>query len=89
MSEDVKKFTVYRAHKMQDWLERETEEWATGLVFEWFDDAEKISDLTKDQIEEVVKEYERLDSEYGDMLSYGFAQVLREWEDETGEELNW
>jgi hypothetical protein len=74
---------------MQEWLERECEEWATGLVFEYFEDAEEISDLTKEQIEEVVKEYERLDYEYGDMLSLGFASVLRRWEDETGEELNW
>jgi hypothetical protein len=43
-------FTVYRAQKMQEWLEREVEEWATGLVFEYFEDAEEISDLTEEQI---------------------------------------
>ena len=85
----MSKFTVYRPHKMQEWLERETEEWATELVFEHFEDVSYISDLTKEQIEEVVNEYERLEFEYGDMLSYGFAQVIRRWEDETGEELNW
>lgn len=83
------KFTVYRPHKMQEWLERECEEWATALVFEYFEDAEEISDLTEEQIQEVMKEYERLDDEYGDMLSFGFAQVLREWEDETGKGLDW
>ena len=85
----MSKFTVYRAHKIRDWLERECEEWARELVFEHFEDAEDISDLTKEQIEEVIREYERLDDEYGDMLSYGFVQVVREWQDETGEELNW
>jgi predicted lipase len=82
-------FTVYRAQKMQEWLEREVEEWATGLVFEYFEDAEEISDLTEEQIKEVLREYERLDYEYGDTLSFGFAQVIRRWEDETEKELDW
>jgi KaiC/GvpD/RAD55 family RecA-like ATPase len=74
---------------MQEWLERECEEWATELVFEYFEDVSYINDLTEEQIEEVMKEYERLDYEYGDMVSFGFAQVLRRWEDETGKGLDW
>lgn len=88
MSEDVKAFKVYRPHKMQDWIESQCEEWATDLIQEHFG-VEEITDLSHKQISEVVDEYDRLDNEYGDMLSCGFAQVIRYWEDETGEELNW
>ena len=76
------KFTVYRAHKMLDWLESEATEWADRLVMEHFD-VEDTSKLTKEQIEEVITQAEELDEHYGDMLSLGMYNIVRHWESEN------
>ena len=78
------KFEVYRAHKMLDWLEGEATQWAENLVEEHFG-CEEISELTKDQIEEVIAVAEDLDEHYGDMLSMGMYNIVRYWESENEE----
>jgi len=84
MSED--KFSVHRAHKMLDWLEQESTQWAENRVEEHFG-CEQISDLTQEQIEEVAAVAEELDEQHGDMLSIGMYNVVRQWENENEESI--
>jgi hypothetical protein len=81
MSEE--KFKVHRAHKMLDWIENEVTDWAHGLVTEHFG-VECPSELNKEQIEEVIEEYEEL-SDYagGDWLAIGMRNVVSIWENEN------
>ena len=87
MSSDTK-FRAFRANKMQDWLDREVRDWAEGLVMEHFG-VEQITDLSHKEICEVIDEYENIDHNYGDTLANGFAEVIRYWEEETGEDIEW
>jgi hypothetical protein len=52
-------FTVHKPHKMMDWLESEMTDWAIGLVTEHFD-VEEVDLLAREQIDQVIVEYERL-----------------------------
>ena len=85
MSEEVEVevgFRVHRAHKMMDWVESEVTEWAEGIVFEHYG-VEEVTELTRDQIEEIAAEADRLDEDYGDIISLGFFNIVRWWESET------
>lgn len=84
----TEKFEVHRAHKMAEWVEREVYEWAEGLVTEHFG-VEEITDLTHKQISEVLDQAELINENYGDTLSYGLYEVVRYWENETDEELEY
>lgn len=81
MSEEVG-FRVHRAHKMMDWIENEVTEWAQAAVFEHYG-VEEVTELSRDQIEEVAAEADRLDEDYGDFISLGFFNIVRWWESET------
>ena len=83
MSEEVEVgFRVHRAHKMMDWVENEVTEWAEGIAFEHYG-VEEVTELSRDQIEEVASEADRLDEDYGDIISLGFFNIVRWWESET------
>jgi len=75
-------FKVYRAHKMADWLEAQATEWATDLVLHHFR-VGVVEELSREQIGEVVIQYEDLDEQYGDAISIGFLNVIRTWENEN------
>jgi predicted DNA-binding transcriptional regulator AlpA len=81
MSEEVG-FRVHRAHKMMDWIENEVTEWAQAAVFEHYG-VEEVTELSRDQIEEVAAEADRLDEDYGDFISLGFFNIVRWWESES------
>ena len=70
MSEEKVGFRVHRAHKMMDWIENEVTEWAQGIVFEHYG-VEEVTELSRDQVEEVAAEADRLDEDYGDFISLG------------------
>ena len=78
---------VHRPHKMLEWLEGECTDWADGIIKEYFG-VEEIDTLSKEQIEEVVTEWELLteDRSY-DLLSMGFRNVISSWENEHDEYL--
>jgi hypothetical protein len=73
------KFKVWKAHKMADWLEAECTEWATNLVTEHFG-VDEVSELSLEQMHEVFDQFEELDNNYGDAISIGFLNVIRNWE---------
>ena len=73
-------FEVHRAWKMVDWIEREVHDWALNLVVEHFD-VEDPNKLTEEQILEVIGQADKLDYEHGDPISYGFYQIVRDWEE--------
>ena len=75
---------VHRPHKMLDWLEGEVTEWAFGIVQEHFG-VEDPTELSEEQIKEVVDEYNLLDeSDMGyDWLALGFRNVISSWENEN------
>jgi len=83
VSEEVEVgFRVHRAHKMMDWVENEVTEWAEGIAFEHYG-VEEVTELTRDQIAEIAAEADRLDEDYGDIISLGFFNIVRWWESET------
>ena len=79
---------VHRPHKMLDWIEGEVTEWAFGIVQEHFG-VEDPTELSEEQIKEVVDEYNLLDeSDMGyDWLALGFRNVISSWENENDEYL--
>ena len=68
---------VHRPHKMLDWLEGECTEWAFGI--------EDPTELSEEQIQEVIAEWEKLlDADMGyDWLAMGFRYVIGSWENEN------
>ena len=78
-------FTVHKPHKMMDWLESEMTDWAVGLVTEHFG-VEEVDLLAREQIDQVIVEYERL-SEMGgyDWLAIGMRNAVGIWENEHDE----
>lgn len=71
-------FKVYRAGKMLDWIENAVTEWAEQMVLEHFE-ATSIEDLTREQIDEVVIQYDEV-SDYDTTLGVGFRNVISAWE---------
>lgn len=71
-------FKVYRAGKMLDWIENAVTEWAEQMVLAHFE-AASIEDLTRDQIDEVVIQYDEV-SDYDTTLGVGFRNVISTWE---------
>lgn len=67
---------------MADWLEAQATDWATDLVLDHFR-VEVVEELSREQIGEVVIQYEDLDEQYGDAISIGFLNVIRTWENEN------
>ena len=82
MSEEEVGFRVHRAYQMMDWIENEVSEWAQGIVFEHYG-VEEVTELSRDQIEEVAAEADRLDEDYGYFISLGFFNLIRWWESEN------
>ena len=80
----TEKFTIYKAHKMLDWLESQTTEWAMNLVENHFECP--VEELTLEQIQEVGEQYLAM-LDYDNMLSLGVRNVIRMWEDENGQEI--
>ena len=82
---NMDKFTVHKPHKMMDWLEGEMTDWAIGLVTEHFG-VEEVDLLAREQIDQVILEYERL-SEMGgyDWLAIGMRNAVGIWENENDE----
>ena len=50
---------VHKPHKMLEWLEGECTEWADGIIKEHFQ-VEDTDTLSKEQIQEVIAEWELL-----------------------------
>lgn len=80
MSEE--KFKVYKAHKMADWIENHVTEWAFELITEHF--GCDVEELTRDQIDEVIEEWEEL-VDYDGMIALGFRNAINVWENENEE----
>jgi len=73
---------VHRPHKMLEWLEGECTDWAHGIIKEHFS-IEDTDELSKEQIEEVIAEWELLsDDRSYDFLSMGFRNIISSWENE-------
>lgn len=81
-------FEVHRAHKMVDWVENEMYDWALNLVVEHFH-VEHPNKLTEEQIQEVIGQADKLDYEHGDPISYGFYQIVRDWEEANDRALDY
>ena len=78
---------VHKPHKMVEWLEGECTEWADGIIKEHFQ-VEDTDTLSKEQIEEVIAEWELLtDSPSYDFLGLGFRNIISSWENENDEYL--
>ena len=73
---------VSRPHKMLDWIENQCTDWAENLIVEHYS-VEDSHQLTKEQIEEVIEELNKL-IEYpgGDWLATAFRNVINSWEAE-------
>jgi len=85
MGENMSKFEVRRPHKMMDWLEGEMTDWAIGLVTEHFG-VEEVDLLDREQLDEVIAEYERLSEQAGyDWLAIGMRNAIGIWENENDE----
>ena len=74
---------VHKPHKMLDWLEGEVTDWAHNIIKEHFS-IEDTDELSKEQIEEVIAEWEKLtEAEMGyDWLAIGFRNIIGSWENE-------
>lgn len=79
------KFKIYKAHKMLDWIEGEVTEWAYGLITDHFD-VDCPSELSREQIEEVISEWEEM-IEYDGTLALGIRNAINVWENENDEYL--
>ena len=77
------KFKIYKAHKMLDWLENQTTEWAIELIQDHFD-IENVEDLTREQLDEVIEQYEDM-VDYDSMLGMGLRNAIGIWENENEE----
>lgn len=82
MTEEYEPFKVYKAHKMQDWIENQVTEWATELVTNHFDC--EVEELTREQLDEVIDQYDEL-YEYDPVIAMGFRNVINTWENENDE----
>ena len=83
MVANMSKFTVHRPHKMLDWLEGEMTDWAINLITENFG-VEEVDTLAREQIDEVVEEYDRLSDQAGmDWLAIGMRNAISVWENEN------
>lgn len=81
MSEEP--FKVYKAHKLLDWLENEVTEWALDLVNSHFG-VSSPEELTEDQINEVISEWEELSDAAGyDWPALGLRNIINIWENEN------
>jgi hypothetical protein len=79
----VEKFTIHKAHKMAEWLESQTTEWAMDLVENHF--GCPVGELTLEQIREVGDQCVAM-FDYDNMLSLGVRNVITMWEDENDQE---
>ena len=78
---------VHKPHKMLDWIEGECTEWANNLIKEHYE-VEDTDTLSKEQIEEVIAEWEVLSEGNGyDWLAIGFRNIISAWENENDEYL--
>lgn len=69
-----------RIHKAEENIEHQVTEWVTEHVCEFFE-VEEISDLTEEQIDEVIAFQEEL-NEYSPM-QIGYSNVVNQWEMEN------
>jgi len=75
-------FEIHRPGKMIDYLEGQVTEWAFGLIEEHFG-VDSPDELTRDQIDEVVDQWnELLESSGFDFLALGLRNAISQWENE-------
>jgi len=80
---EQEKYTYYRAHKVEDWVSSQMYEAVFDHITEWFG-IEETSDLTEEQMEEIVDFRENVLSEYSP-LQYGYSDIIAGWENDMWE----
>jgi hypothetical protein len=73
-------FKIYKANKMQDWIENHVTEWAYGLISEHFG-VDSPEELSREQLDEVITEWEEM-VDYDGTLAMGLRNAISTWENE-------
>ena len=72
-------YKLHKQHKISEYLENEATEWVIGSITDHFE-VELIEELTIQQIEEVVKEYENCDDQY---IAMALRNSISQWENDN------
>ena len=75
---DFGEYKFHKQHKISEYLENEATDWVMGSIEDHFQP--EIKELTIQQIEEVVKEYENCDDQY---IAMALRNSISQWENDN------
>lgn len=76
-----KEFVVKGPHKMIEWVEQQTHEWALEQIFEFYD-VDDVLDLDVTQIESISEARNDIYEDGYGILAYAFGDIISQWEEE-------
>ena len=75
---DFGEYKLHKQHNISEYLENEATDWVIGSIEDHFQ--AEIKELTIQQIEEVVKEYENCDDQY---IAMALRNSISQWENDN------
>ena len=76
---ELTKYQLHKQHKISQYLENEATEWVLNSITEHFD-VETVEQLSIQDIEEVVEEYEKCEDQY---IAMALRNSISVWENEN------
>ena len=76
-------FVVRGPHKMIEWIEEQTHEWALEQIFDFYD-VNDVMDLEVSQIVSISEARNDIFEDGYGILAYAFGDIIAQWEEEKG-----